>query len=111
MSPRSPHGSETKRIIRRRTSPEGGDVEAATGAVGASVSQRSDKDLKAALDDAHVPARTADAVVATKTQSRINGLRSALAILALISLVALLFTRGIPTVQPGAIPEPNPPPI
>jgi MFS family permease len=70
----------------------------------------SDKDLKTALDDAHVPPRTADAVVATNTESRIDGLRSALAILALISLVALLFTRGIPTVQPGAMPEPKPPP-
>jgi hypothetical protein len=32
-------------------------------------------------------------------------------VLALISLLALLFTRGIPTVQPGAEAEPNAPPI
>jgi hypothetical protein len=70
----------------------------------------SDKDLKAALDDAHVSAETADAVVDTNTQSRIDGLRSALAVLALLTLLALLFTRGLPTVQPGAVPEPNPPP-
>jgi MFS family permease len=70
----------------------------------------SDKSLKAALDDAHVPAETADAVVETNAQGRIDGLRSALAILALITLLALLFTRGIPTVQPGTAPRPNPPP-
>ena len=70
----------------------------------------SDKDLKAALDEADVPATTADATVATNTQSRIDGLRSALAILAVITLLALLFTRGIPTVQPGAVPKPHPPP-
>ena len=45
---------------------------------------------------------TADAVVEENEESRIDGLRAAVAILALLSLVALLFTRGIPTVQPGA---------
>ncbi len=61
----------------------------------------SDDDLKTALSDAHVPAATADAVVETNEQSRIDGLRVAVSILALFSLVALPFTRGIPTVQPG----------
>ena len=70
----------------------------------------SDKDLEAALDDAQVPAETADAVMATNTQSRIDGLRSALAVLALLTLLALLFTRGLPTVQPGAVQKPDPPP-
>ena len=64
----------------------------------------SDSDLKAALADAHVPPATADAVVKTNQQSRIDGLRAALSILALIALIAPLFTRGIPTVQPGAQP-------
>ncbi len=62
----------------------------------------SDKDLKAALEDAHVPPRTADAVVKTNEDSRIAGLRAAVSVLALISLVALLFTGGIPATQPGA---------
>jgi hypothetical protein len=31
-------------------------------------------------------------------------------VLALISLLALLFTRGIPTVQPGSEAKPNAPP-
>jgi MFS family permease len=70
----------------------------------------SDADLKAALDEAHVPPATADAVVEENAQSRIDGLRAAVSILALLSLVALLFTRGIPTVQPGARSSPVPAP-
>ncbi len=70
----------------------------------------SDKDLQTALDDADVPPETANAVVDENAQARIAGLRSALAVLALISLLALLFTRGIPTVQPGAEAKPNAPP-
>jgi MFS family permease len=71
----------------------------------------SDKDLQQALDDANVPPETAKAVVDENAQARIAGLRSALAVLALISLLALLFTRGIPTVQPGSEAKPNAPPI
>jgi MFS family permease len=70
----------------------------------------SDKDLKVALDDAGVPPKTADAVVKANEQSRIDGLRAAVAVLAILALVALLFTGGIPTVQPGAEPEPRGPP-
>jgi MFS family permease len=62
----------------------------------------SDADLKVALDEANVPPATADAVVEENAESRIDGLRAAVSILALLSLVALLFTRGIPTVQPGS---------
>jgi hypothetical protein len=43
--------------------------------------------------------------VEANAQSRIDGLRTAVAILGLITLLALLFTRGIPTVQPGAQPK------
>ena len=69
----------------------------------------SDKDLQKALDDAGVPPETANAVVDENEQARIAGLRSALALLALISLLAPLFTRGIPTVQPGAQPKQDAP--
>ena len=41
-------------------------------------------------------------------KSRIDGLRVAVSILALFALAALLFTRGIPTVQPGAQTKPSP---
>ncbi len=70
----------------------------------------SDKDLQTALDDANVPTEAATAAVDENAQARIEGLRSALAVLALISLLALLFTRGLPTVQPGADSRPNAPP-
>jgi hypothetical protein len=62
----------------------------------------SDDDLEAALADANVPPATADAVLETNEQSRIDGLRAAVSVLALITLVALLFTGGLPAVQPGA---------
>jgi Na+/melibiose symporter-like transporter len=67
----------------------------------------SDDDLEAALDEEGVPAPTADAIVETNEQGRIDGLRVAIAILALMALVALPFTRGIPTVQPGAERQPG----
>jgi hypothetical protein len=70
----------------------------------------SDKNLQKALDDAGVPKEAANAAADENTQARIAGLRSALALLALISLFALLFTRGIPTVQPGAPSGPRSPP-
>jgi hypothetical protein len=71
----------------------------------------SDKNLQKALDDAGIPKETANAAADENTEARIAGLRSALAVLALFSLLALLFTRGIPTVQPGAEAKPNAPPI
>jgi hypothetical protein len=71
----------------------------------------SDKDLEKALDAAGVPSRTASAVVDENAHARVAGLRSALAVLALISLLAPLFTLGLPTIQPGAQAKPNAPPI
>ncbi len=70
----------------------------------------SDADLKIALSEAHVPPATANAVVEANATARIDGLRAAVSILALLSLVALLFTRGIPTIQPGAPASPRAPP-
>jgi hypothetical protein len=62
----------------------------------------SDAQLEAALSDAHVPPRTSDAIVEQNEKSRIDGLRVAVSLLALFALLALPFTRGIPTVQPGS---------
>jgi MFS family permease len=70
----------------------------------------SDKDLTAALSEAHVPPATADAIVSANATARIDGLRAAVSVLALFALVALLFTRGIPTVQPGSQAGSRPPP-
>ncbi len=66
--------------------------------------------VRPALSDAHVRLKTADAVVKANEESRIDGLRAAAAVLALITLVALLFTAAIPTVQPGSPAAPRPPP-
>jgi MFS family permease len=67
-------------------------------------------DTKAALQKANVPPATADEIVKQNEKSQIDGLRAAEAILALLALVALPFTRGIPTVQPGAPAKPKPSP-
>ncbi|MFN8164153.1 MAG: MFS transporter [Solirubrobacterales bacterium] len=61
----------------------------------------SDDDLQTALSDAGIPQPTADAVVDANAESRIDGLRAAIAAMAMFALVALAFTRGIPKVQPG----------
>ena len=62
----------------------------------------SDKDLQAQLDKAGVPAKTADAIVTENANARIDGLRSALSLLAVVALLALFATRHIPAQQPSA---------
>ena len=68
----------------------------------------SDKDLQAQLDKAGVPAKTADAIVTENANARIDGLRSALSLLAIVALIALFATRHIPTQQPSASPASEP---
>ncbi len=70
----------------------------------------SEADTKAALQKANVPTATADEIVKQNQKAQIDGLRAAEAILALLALIALPFTRGIPTVQPGAQAELRPAP-
>ena len=70
----------------------------------------SEADAKASLKKANVPPATADEIVKQNEKSQIDGLRAAEASLALLALVALPFTRGIPTVQPGAQAKPSPAP-
>ena len=48
------------------------------------------------------PARTQDEVTSAYQHARITGLKSGLAILALMNIVALLLTKRIPKVQPGS---------
>ena len=62
----------------------------------------SDADLEEALDDAGVDAQTSDAVLEAYGDARLDGLRSALAILALLVVVALFLAQRIPTTQPGS---------
>jgi MFS family permease len=61
----------------------------------------SDADLNAALEKAGVPPDTAAVIVDHNAKSRINGLRAALGLLALIALFAVAFTRRLPVRQAG----------
>jgi EmrB/QacA subfamily drug resistance transporter len=61
----------------------------------------SDADLEAALQSEGVSAATTQAVLDVNEQARLDGLRSALALLAIIAALALFFTKRIPTTQPG----------
>jgi hypothetical protein len=65
----------------------------------------SDADLEAALNKAHVSSKTSDAALNAYRDARIAGLRSALAILALLVVVALFYAERIPTTQPGGVTE------
>ena len=62
----------------------------------------SDAQLKTALDKAHVPPQTADAIVQENATARIDGLRASLSVLAIFALIALFFSRRIPAQQPSA---------
>jgi MFS family permease len=62
----------------------------------------SDADLEAALEDADVPPETTEATLDAYSDGRLTGLSAALAILALMSIVALFLAQSIPTRQPGA---------
>jgi MFS family permease len=62
----------------------------------------SDADLEKALDKAGVTPSASDAIVDENASARLGGLRSSLSLLGVIALVALLFSRGIPSRQPAA---------
>jgi MFS family permease len=61
----------------------------------------SDKDLQTALDKAGVPKDAADAIVDENATARLDALRSSLAVIAAIALIALYFGGGIPEEQAG----------
>ncbi len=62
----------------------------------------SDADLEAALEQAQVDPETTDATLDAYADARIEGLKSALAILAVLAIVALFLAQRIPARQPGA---------
>jgi EmrB/QacA subfamily drug resistance transporter len=57
----------------------------------------SDNDLQAALDDAGVSGPVAQAALETNREARVTGLRAALAVMALVTLLGLFAARRIPT--------------
>ncbi len=61
----------------------------------------SDRELTAALDKAGVPADVAQAVIDTNTASRVKALQVTLALLALMGVIGIVTTGGIPDVQPA----------
>ena len=66
----------------------------------------SDADLEAALDKAGVTADATDAIVDVNAQARVDGLRAALFVLALIAFLGLFSARRIPTRQPTSAAAP-----
>jgi MFS family permease len=68
----------------------------------------SDDELETALGEAHVSPRATAAIVEENETSRLVGLRTALAVLAIFALVALFFTGQIPA-RPGSEGQPTGP--
>ena len=64
----------------------------------------SDAQVEQALSDAGASTELTQAVVDVNEAARVDGLRAALAVLAVIATIALFFTRRVPTVQPGEEP-------
>jgi hypothetical protein len=62
----------------------------------------SDADLEAALKKADVDPQTSDAALDAYRDARITGLRASLAILAVLTVVALFLASRIPRLQPAA---------
>jgi hypothetical protein len=62
----------------------------------------SDAQLRAALEEAGVPQDTANAIVDENSKARLDALRAALAVLALVGVTGWI-SRRIPTEQPGSV--------
>ena len=63
----------------------------------------SDEQLRAGLEKAHVPTQTADAIVTENADARLDTLRAALAVLALVAAAAVFAARRLPD-EPAAGP-------
>jgi hypothetical protein len=62
----------------------------------------SDADLGSTLEQAGVSEEAATAIVEENSKARLGAMRSALAVIALVAALALWFSGGIPTRQPGS---------
>jgi hypothetical protein len=65
----------------------------------------SDDDLRGVLDEAGVAPDTVDEIVDENETARLDGLRSSLAVLAAVALIAAAFSFRLPTRQPAAAAE------
>jgi hypothetical protein len=61
----------------------------------------SDADLEAALEEAGAAPETTDATLEAYADARLDGLHAALAILAVLTVLALFLAQGIPTKPVG----------
>ena len=68
----------------------------------------SDAELEEGLKKAHVPPRASEAIVEENETARLKGLRTALSVLAILALIALFFSRWIPTEPPASESEASP---
>jgi glycerol uptake facilitator-like aquaporin len=64
-----------------------------------------DQALGQSLADAGVTGETADAVIRENEAARLEGLRAALSVLAVLALLAIFTSGGLPTRQPGDEPS------
>jgi hypothetical protein len=62
----------------------------------------SDADLEQALDDAGVSQTASTAIVDENADARLDALRASLSVLAVLALLALFFSRGLPTTPAAA---------
>ena len=65
----------------------------------------SDSDLRTALEKTDLPTATQDAIVSENASARLLGLRSALWLVALLTVVSLFFTGLLPREPVGAEPS------
>jgi hypothetical protein len=66
----------------------------------------SDQDLEAALAESPLDEQTTEAILDDYGEARLEGLRTALSLLAVFAMIALYFTRRIPESPPGSAPAP-----
>jgi MFS family permease len=79
-----------------------GVKEQATVELAGGVPFLSDADLESAFEDAGLDQTTTEAIVDENADARVRALRSSLAVIAGVALLALFFTGRIPTRQPGS---------
>lgn len=68
----------------------------------------SDSDLRAAASKAGLPEQEVNAVIDANAEARIDGLRAALAVLAVFAVLGLFFTGRIPREPVGSAPSTQP---